>query len=78
VTNANTGVGVNADAITFVLVPSAAGACGNNSPLSGSTNSSGVFTTTYTTGATIGTCQITAHEAATSQNSSVVTIVQTA
>jgi adhesin/invasin len=78
VTDANTGTGINGDAITFTLTASVPGSCGTLSPVSGSTNTSGVFTTTYTTSATIGSCSITAHEAATLQSSSPVVIVQTA
>jgi hypothetical protein len=42
--------------------PSSAGACGSLSSTTGPTNANGQFTTTYTTGTAIGSCQLLASE----------------
>jgi hypothetical protein len=83
VTDANTAAGHSGDHITFVLAPqNGAGSCGSLSgvtPGTANTDSNGVVTATYTSGATIGSCLITATEADSVPNQSAnVTITQTA
>jgi adhesin/invasin len=60
------GAAVPNDLVTFSVASSALGgaaSCGTVSPTSGSTNASGVLTTTYTASTSAGNCDVTATEA---------------
>lgn len=76
VTNGVTAAGVNADTVTWSLSGNPAGSCGSVSPTSGTTNSSGQSSTTYTASTTVGFCTVTATESATG-NAGKATIDQT-
>jgi adhesin/invasin len=71
VTN-SAGAPVAGDVITF----SVSGTCGSLASLSGTTDATGVVTTTYTSSTSIGFCTVKASEAATGLSAS-VTITQT-
>ncbi|MGH9098279.1 MAG: beta strand repeat-containing protein, partial [Acidimicrobiales bacterium] len=60
------------DPVFIALTPTPAGACGTTSPVTGTTNASGVFVTTYTSSTTGGTCTLAAEEAFDGQTGSAV------
>ncbi|TMD10005.1 MAG: hypothetical protein E6J01_00190 [Chloroflexi bacterium] len=59
----NTGAPAVSDPVAFSLAGSPSGACGTITPATGTTNTSGTFTSVYKASSTVGTCTITANEA---------------
>src|SRR5207245_1836184 len=72
----STGAPAVNDPVAFSLAGSPAGACGSIAPPTGTTNTSGTITSTYTASAIVGTCTITANEAQNGLSGS-TTITQT-